>query len=48
VTVETSLNKVLAHLLVQVDAQLTCLAITRETLEDHFIRITSEADATAA
>jgi hypothetical protein len=31
-----------------VDAQLTRLAVTRETLEDHFIRVTSEADALAA
>jgi ABC-2 type transport system ATP-binding protein len=38
----------IAHLLVQVNAQPTRLAITRETLEDHFIRVTSEADALAA
>jgi ABC-2 type transport system ATP-binding protein len=38
----------IAHLLVLVDAQLTRLAITRETLEDHFIRITNEADRLAA
>ena len=38
----------IARLLVQVDAQLTRLAMTRETLEDHFIRVTSEADALAA
>jgi ABC-2 type transport system ATP-binding protein len=37
----------IAHLLVQVGAQLTRLALTRETLEDHFIRVTSEADALA-
>jgi ABC-2 type transport system ATP-binding protein len=39
--------EVIAHLLVQVDALPTRLAITRETLEDHFIRVTSEADALA-
>jgi ABC-2 type transport system ATP-binding protein len=38
----------IAHLLVKVGAQLTRLAVTRETLEDHFIRITNEADALAA
>jgi hypothetical protein len=38
----------IARLLAQVDAQLTHLAVTRETLEDHFMRVTSEADALAA
>ena len=38
----------IAHLLEQAGALLTRLAITRETLEDHFIRVTNEADAFAA
>lgn len=38
----------IARLLVQVGAQPTRLAVTRETLEDHFIRVTRAADAVAA
>jgi ABC-2 type transport system ATP-binding protein len=37
----------IAHLLVQAEALPTRLAITRETLEDHFIRVTNAADALA-
>ena len=38
----------IATLLVRVGALPTRLAVTRETLEDHFIRVTSEADRIAA
>ncbi len=38
----------IAALLVQVGALPTRLAVTRETLEDHFIRITRESDVSAA
>jgi len=37
----------IAHLMVKVGAQLTRLAVTRETLEDHFIRVTRESEALA-
>jgi ABC-2 type transport system ATP-binding protein len=38
----------IAQLLVQSGALPTRLAVTRETLEDHFIRVTNAADALAA
>jgi ABC-2 type transport system ATP-binding protein len=38
----------IATLLVQVGAAPTRLAVTRETLEDHFIRVTRESEAIAA
>ena len=38
----------IAHLLAEVGAQLTRLAVTRETLEDHFIRVTNESETLAA
>jgi ABC-2 type transport system ATP-binding protein len=38
----------IATLLVQAGAQPTRLAVTRETLEDHFMRVTRDADAVAA
>lgn len=37
----------IARLLVEVGAQPTRLAVTRETLEDHFIRLTQAVDAVA-
>jgi CBS domain-containing protein len=38
----------IARLLVEADARATRLAVTRQTLEEHFVRLTAAADADAA